>query len=504
MLNSNIEILGSQLTYKTRSPPFPFPAPTVYCRKQTAGHRPGLADRRAITIVVRTSLKHMDSPTNSYANGGPDPIRSKCDDHEPVHVQMPLNIPDVLLGEARRIRSRLTWFWQRLIHLSEEETEQLITICIYCKEDVEMRLDGPAEPLVTFCSKPCNLALLHLKCWVHLAHEQREVSTNKPTCNDLRCFSCGKISTPLISHLFSPDEKKIGAPLLDHLAICPWCRKFDQPIKHLLDCPELSVFFAGLSGGEGGDLLNQIPKLLNPPRAEYWEEFGVYELERREHKLERLIRVAGKTRRVILFLRPNSQSYDFSHTSRMMKAAIHIWSAIEEYLAPGSHPARRGEFIKLHSNILFLRTLGLTFPHQWCQGNAMCISLLSEESFAVFKIASDIVSLLTDKEWGLPNCIQDREDRTEKPRCLHCNTGLADYEQVVEHCLASNHTGRDLLTLSVLARRVRNSLRRPLGSDEVGRQLISQLPGLASQLNSRREAMRIALSRHPLSKNCQQ
>ena len=118
------------------------------------------------------------------------------------------DIPDVLLGETRRSRSRLTWFWQSLIHLSEEETEQLTTICIYCKEDVEMKLDRPEEPLVTFCYRPCNLALLHLKCWVQLAHEQREESTSKPACNDLQSFSCRKISSPLISHMFSPDEKE--------------------------------------------------------------------------------------------------------------------------------------------------------------------------------------------------------------------------------------------------------------------------------------------------------
>ena len=428
-----------------------------------------------------------------------------------VNVEQPLdgyglvsNIPDKLLGEARRFRSRLTWFWQGLIHLSEGETEQLTMICIYCKEDVELRLDGPQEPLVTFCSRPCHLSLLHQKCWVYLTHEQWEGSTGKPDRNSLQCFTCRMPSTPLISPLFSSEEKEAGAPLLDHLAICPWCRKLDQSIKHLLDCPELSVFFAGLSEGMAGDLLNQIPKLLNPPRAEYWEEFGVYELERREHKLERSIRVAGKVQRLTLFFRPNSGSYDFSHASRMMKPGIHIWSTIEEYFAPGSHPARRGEFTKLHSNVLFLRTQGLTFPHQWCQGNAMCISLLPAESFAIFKVASDMVSLLTDAEWGLPNCIQDREDRTEDPKCLHCNTRLPDYEQIIEHCLASNHTGRDLLTLSVLARRVRNCTRRPLGSDEIGRQLINQLPGLANQLNSRREAMRIALSRHSLSKNCRQ
>ena len=452
----------------------------------------------------------MNSPTDEDANGELDrvhPIRTKVDNFEQAHVETPLDghlvvndLPDVLLGEARRIRSRLTWLWQGLIHLSEEEMEQLTMVCTYCKEDMEMKLDGPQEPLVTFCSRSCHLTLFHLNCWLHLTYGHWEDSTNKSEHSNPRCFSCRALSTPLVSRLFSPDEKETGAPLLDHLAICPWCRKLDQPIKHLLDCTQLSIFFAGLGEGEVGDLLNQIPNVLNPPRTEYWEEFGVYELEQREHKLERFIRVAKKTRRVTLFLRPNSQSYDFSHASKMMKSAIHIWSTIEEYLAPGEHPARRGEYIKLHSNILLLRALGLTFPHQWCQGNAMCISLLSEESFAILKIASDMVSLLTNKEWGLPNCIQDREVRTEDPKCLQCDISLPDYKQVVEHCLASNHTGRDLLTLSVLARRVRNSLRRPLGSEEVGRRLIMQLPGLANRLNSRREAMRITLSRHPLSK----
>ena len=406
-------------------------------------------------------------------------------------------IPEALMREAHRIRSRLTWFWQDIFHLSEEEREQLTESCRWCLGEMGMRLEGPEEPVVTFCPKPCNLSICHRSCWLDLMRLHQKESARDSDHLGFQCFSCRDPVPPLVSHLYSSSERASGIPVLDHLPLCPWCRKFEQPIKHLLDCPELSSHFAGLSDGEIGGLLNLIPRLLNAPNPVGWTNLGVYNLERRTFIFRWNVRVAGVTRRLTLGMQPNMGSYDSKHMQKIFKCLFHVCAVAEEYLTPGTHPARRGELIQFHQNIFTIRQLGLAFPHQWCRGHGMCTSLLSKEAFAVFKAASRIVDLVTDNDWGIPGCINDRHGRSETPQCLHCSERLAGYEELVQHSLLTCHSGRDLLTLSVLARRVRNSLRRPIGREENGRHLVNNIPRLSGQLQPILETLRRAVRQHP-------
>ena len=413
------------------------------------------------------------------------------------HCGIVTAIPEVLMKAAHRIRSRLTWFWQDIFHLSEVEREQLTESCRWCLEEVEMELAGPREPVVTFCPKPCNLSICHRDCWLDLMRLHQKESARDSNHLGFQCFSCRDPVPPLVSHLYSSSERANGLPILDHLPLCPWCRKLEQPIKHLLDCSELSSYFASLSGGEIGGLLNLIPRLLNTPHPVGWTNLGVYDLERRSCTFRWNIRVAGISRRLTLEMQPNMGSYDSKTMQKIFKCLFHVWAVAEEYLIPGTHPARRGELLQLHRNLFTIRQLGLAFPHQWCRGHGMCMSLLSQEAFTVFKAASRIVSLLTDDDWGIPKCIDDRRRQNEAPQCLHCSERLTEYKKLVQHSLVTCHSGRDLLTLSVLARRVRNSLRKPIGHEENGRQLANNIPGLSHQLRPMLETLRRAVRQHP-------
>ena len=405
-------------------------------------------------------------------------------------------IPDTLKKEAYRIRSRLIWFWQGIFHLSEAEKEQLTEICRWCLGEMEMKFTGPDEPIVTFCPRPCNLSPCHLSCWTYLMHLHREESARDSSHPGFQCFSCRDPVQPLVSHLYSDSEKGSGLPILDQLPLCPWCRKLEQPIKHLLDCQELPNHFASLSDGEVGDLLNLVPRLLNTTHPAGWADLGIYDSERRSCVFRWKVRVAGTTRQIHLRLQPNVGSYDTSHMQRILKHLFHVWAVVEEYLEPGMHPARRGEFRQLHRNLCIIRQLGLSFPHQWCRGHGICVSLLSKEAFDVFKAASEIVGLLMGDDWGIPKCLNDRQNRSKTPHCLHCSERPTEYGKLIEHSLGACRSGQNLLALSVLARRVRNSLRRPFGSEENGRQLISNISGLSEKLHPMIKALQRAVCQH--------
>ena len=406
------------------------------------------------------------------------------------------DIPESSMREAHRIRCRLIWFWQNIFHLSEKEAEQLGTICQWCLGEMEMKFVGREQPIVVFCNRPCNISVCHLGCWIFLIQRHQQESACNPEHPGFQCFSCRTPTEPLVSYLFNSHERATGLPILDHLALCPWCRVLEQPLDHLLKCQELPIHFAGLSAGEIGDLLNLIPRLLNSfnPIAE--RRLDIYESNRRSSKFQYNIRVNGAAKQLVMKLCPNMMSYDADHAKRIFKSLFHVWSTVETYITPGAHPVRREEFQQLHSNILYARQFGLAFPHQWCQGHGKCLSLLTKEAFAIFRSASKVVTILTDDDWGIPMCINNRLNGNKTHQHLP-EPGHADGDgPPIGHIKTREPTSQTLLALSVLSRRVRNTLRRPVGSEEVGRQLMLNFPGMSRQLLPALEAFRRAVSQY--------
>ena len=403
-------------------------------------------------------------------------------------------IPENLQGEAKRIRTRLTWFWQGLFNLSEEERNRLVESCQWCLGEIEMKMDGQYEPIVTWCHKPCNLSLVHSYCFKELMIRHWKEISKRNGHQGYKCFSCREPCTPKISYLYTSGEKATKTPVLDHLALCPWCRVLDQPIKHLLTCKEKANFFARISYGETGDILNQIPYLLNSPNLETWEKLNIFEPGTSEHEISREIRVSGRVRMFTLKFVPNYRSYDSRRGWDIIRSIIHVWTTIEEYLRPGCYPARRGELEKFSRCIQLIRSIGMVFPHEWCRGLAMCTSLCVGETYSILRIGAEMVTILTDSNWGIPRCLQDRRSKTTEPVCPDCHVEATSYSDLVKHALQNDHSQKDLLTLAILARQVRNGMRRPSGTREHGHQLISNLSKMSGQVVPLCEAMHKALS----------
>ena len=431
------------------------------------------------------------------------PLSQPADDEEAERdlYELPMTefgtmteIPENLQGEAKRIRSRLTWFWQGLFNLSEGERSRLMESCQWCLGEIEMKMDGQYEPIVTWCHKPCNLSLVHSHCFKELVVRHWEETSRRRGHQGYRCFLCREPCIPKISYLYTNGEKATKTPILDHLALCPWCRELDQPIKHILECKGKANFFAGISYEETGNILNQIPYLLNLPNSETWEELNIFEPGTSEREISRKIRVSGSVRTFTLKFLPNYRSYDFRRGWDIIRSIIHVWTTIEEHLRPGHCPARRGEFEKFSHNILLIRSVGLAFPHEWCCGLAMCTSLCVGETYSILRIGAEMVTTLTDSSWGIPRCLQDRRSKTTEPICPNCPVVATSYNDLVKHALQNNHSQKDLLTLAVLARQVRNGLRKPSGTREHGHQLISKLPRMREQVIPLCEAMHRALN----------